>query len=66
MRNNNNILSENDIIKLRKAYKNSNISVECLSFDVKSIMDNEGVNKNQAINRILSIIYSETYIKNNF
>ena len=66
MRNNNDILSVNDIIKLRKAYKNYNISVECLIFDVKSIMDNEGVNKNQAINRILSIIYNETYIKNNF
>ncbi|MBD7915847.1 hypothetical protein H9660_11895 [Clostridium sp. Sa3CUN1] len=66
MRNNYDILSKNDIIKLRKAYKNYNISVECLAFDVKSIMDNEGVNKNQAINRILSIIDIDNCIKNKF
>lgn len=52
----NNILSQNDITRLRNAYKNYNISIEYLIFDVKSIMDNEGISKNQAINRILKII----------
>lgn len=62
MRMNNAILSENDIIKLRKAYKNYNISVDCLIFDVKSIMDNEGIDKYQAINHILSINNNNYYI----
>ena len=63
MRMNNDILSKNDIIKLRKAYKNYNISVDYLIFDVKSIMDNEGIDKCQAINHILSIINNDNYIK---
>lgn len=57
MRKINDILSANDILKLRKAYKNYNISIESLIFDVRSLMINEKINKDQAINRILNIIY---------
>lgn len=57
MREINNILSTNDILILKKAYKNYNISIENIIFDVKSLMINEKINKEQAINRILNIIY---------
>lgn len=57
MRKINDILSANDILKLRKAYKNYNISIESLIFDVRSLMINERINKDQEINRILNIIY---------
>lgn len=55
--NNNNILSVNDIIKLRKAYKNCDISTKDIIFDVKSLMINEKITKEEAIKRILNIIH---------
>ena len=57
MREINNILSVNDIFELKKAYKNYNISIDSIIFDVKSLMINEKITKEQAVNRILNIIY---------
>ena len=50
------VLSKKDIESLKKAYDNNKITSEDLSFDVKSIMLNEGITKEKAINRILNII----------
>lgn len=50
------ILSGSDIKRLRKAYQNYSISLEDLTFDVKSIMDHEGVSKSKAINHIIGLL----------
>lgn len=50
------ILSGNDIKKLRKVYQNYSISLEDITFDVKSIMDHEGISKAKAINHIIEIL----------
>lgn len=54
------LLSRQDVKRLRKAYNNYNISVDYLCIDVKNIMLHEGLNKSQAINKILN------FISNNF
>lgn len=51
-----NILSRNDIEKLRKVYQNYSTPLEVLAFDVKSIMNHEGVSKSKAINNIINIL----------
>lgn len=50
------VLSKRDIERLNKAYGNNKIGLEHLYFDVKSIMLNEGITKEKAIQRILKII----------
>jgi hypothetical protein len=50
------ILSGNDIKKLRQAYQNYSIPLEYLVFDVKSIMENEGLSKVKAVNHIINIL----------
>lgn len=50
------ILSKSDIEKLKNEYENNKITFEYLYFDVKSIMINEGITKDEAIKRILEII----------
>ena len=54
--NKDNILSINDVNRLRIAYKNYNISEDYIKNDVKNIMLHENLSKDQAINRILKII----------
>lgn len=54
--NKDNVISTNDINKLRVAYKNYNISEDYIKNDVKNIMIHENLSKDQAINRILKII----------
>lgn len=51
------VLSPKDIKNLKKIYKNHRIRLEHIEFDVKSIMINEGVTKEKAINKILNIYY---------
>ena len=51
-----NILSANDVSKLRIAYKNYKIFEEYIKDDVNNIMMHEKLNKDQAIKRILKII----------
>lgn len=51
-----NVLSGNDIKKLRNAYQNYSISLEELTFDVKSIMNHESVSKTKAVNHIINIL----------
>lgn len=50
------VLSKSDIEKLKKAYGNNKIGLAHLNFDVKSIMINEELTKEKAINHILNII----------
>ena len=54
--NKDNVISTNDINKLRVAYKNYNISEDYIKNDVKNIMIYENLSKDQAINHILKII----------
>lgn len=52
----NNVLSEKDILLLRNAYKNYNISDDYIISDVISLMNNENLDKETAINSILNFI----------
>ena len=52
----NNILSEKDILLLRNAYKNYNISDDYIISDVVSLMNNENLDKETALNSILNFI----------
>lgn len=52
----NNILSEKDILLLRNAYKNYNISDDYIISDVVSLMNNENLDKETALKSILNFI----------
>lgn len=58
MLDNNNILSKDEIQKLKKAYNNYAISEIYLNIEVKNIIDCENISKEDAINKILMIINS--------
>lgn len=49
-------LTDKDINQLRNAYQNDSVSIGYLAQDVKSIMMNEGYNKDGAINYIISFL----------
>lgn len=51
------VLSKSDIERLRKAYNNYEISEDYLNFEVKNIMINEKISKDDAIKHILGIIF---------
>lgn len=52
----NNILSPKDILLLREAYNNYIISDEYIISDVLSLMNNENLDKETALNTILNFI----------
>lgn len=52
------VLSKKDVEKLREAYDNYNISIDYLYVDVKNIMLYEGIDKSQALKKILTFIYN--------
>lgn len=52
----NNILSKKDILLLRNAYKNYNISDDYIISDVVSLMNNENLDKETALKSILNFI----------
>ena len=54
--NKDSVLSKSDIDRLRKAYNNYEISEDYLNFEVKNLMINEKISKDDAIKRILRII----------
>lgn len=51
------VLSKSDIERLRKAYNNYGISEDYLNFEVKNIMINEKISKDDATKHILGIIF---------
>ena len=51
------ILSKIEIEKLRKAYNNYDISEYYLNAEVENIMINENIDKEEAIERILKLVF---------
>lgn len=51
------ILSKIEIEKLRKAYNNYDISEYYLNAEVENIMINENIDKEEAIDRILKLVF---------
>lgn len=51
------ILSKIEIKKLRKAYNNYDISEYYLNAEVENIMINENIDKEEAIERILKLVF---------